>query len=211
MNSTNQIFNWSRFTAALRKELTENWRTLALISLGIYLWYSLSMIINNITEMNGHQSFNPFMFGLVAAILASLAFRKLGSKNGRVDLFTSPSSTTEKFVTNVLIYVIGAFVMFALCFQLADVTRWAVMSLLNTQMGIESVAPTNFIDFFKMDLRFKNADEIITAQSFMFETIFVGSVFFLGSVLWPRRSLLKTATVLLVITLAKMIFLVILP
>ena len=208
MNTVNQVFNWKRFTATLRKELTENWRSLAIISLGVYLWYSLSLIINNIMEMNGHQSFNPYMFALVAAIMASLAFRRLGTKNGRVNLFTSPSSTAEKFISNILIYVVSAFVVFAVCFQLADVTRYVVMSFLNTQLGIESVAPTNFIDFFKEDSNLVPELRIM-GQSIVFETVFVGTVFFLGSILWPRRSALKTATVLLVITLTKMIILVV--
>jgi len=208
MNTVNQVFDWKRFTATLRKEFTENWRSLATITLCVYLWYSLTLIIDNIIEMNGHVSFNPYMFTLVAAIMASLAFRRLGTKNGRVSLLSSPSSTAEKFISNILIYVVSAFVIFAVCFQLADVTRYVVMSFLNANLGIESVAPTNFIDFFKNNSGFVPELRVMF-QSIFFEILFVGTIFFLGSILWPRRSVIKTASVLLVITLVKMIILVV--
>ena len=46
--NTNQIFSWNRFTAALRKEFVENWRTPALVMVGIYLWYTIAMISSNV-------------------------------------------------------------------------------------------------------------------------------------------------------------------
>ena len=207
MNTVNQTFNWSRFILTLRKEIVENWRVIALIGLSIYLWYSVSMVINSIMNLNGHFDINPFMFALFAVITASLAFRKLTTKNGRVDLFTSPSSSVEKFITNILIFFVGTFIIFILGFQLADVTRYFVMSFLNAKLHIESVAPTNLIDYFKVDLDDISQAERAMIQSMVFELIFAGTVFFLGSVLWPRRSILKTAAVVLAICLVKILVL----
>ena len=57
--NTNQIFSWNRFTAALRKEFAENWRTPALVMVGIYLWYTISMITTNVNILNGSYEPNP--------------------------------------------------------------------------------------------------------------------------------------------------------
>ena len=140
--------------------------------------------------------------------MASLAFRKLGTKNGRVDLFTSPSSTAEKFIANILIYIVGAFVIFLLCFQLADITRYLVMYPLNSDLGIESVAPTNLVEQWKrIGDNWLSPERVPVIQSIVFEAMFAGTMFFLGSILWPRRSMFKTGAVLLGMTFAKLIVL----
>ena len=208
MNATNQIFSWSRFTATLRKEFIENWRTLLLVSLGIYLWYTISLLVSNVATKEGSYNINPFAFTAVAAILASFSFRRLTTRIGRVELFTSPSSTLEKYISNLLIYVIGAFVIFALSFQLADVTRYAVISIINGKMGIEATRPDNLVNSFKTMYDFVESTNLMNI-AIAFELLFAGAIFFLGSVLWPRRSLIKMGTVVLLITLAKLIILAI--
>ena len=199
MNATNQIISWNRFTATLRKELAENWRTLVLVSLGIFLWYTITMTISNLTNMSGSYTINPLVFTFVAAILAGMSFRRLTTTTGRVDLFSSPSSTAEKFISNLLIYVIGAFVIFVVSFQLADVARYVIMSFFNHKLGIESTAPTNLIESIKTIRNHTQENDMIIIAVAV-ET---------GSVLWPRRSVIKMATVLLSLTLVKLIVLAI--
>ena len=48
MKMKNQIFDWNRFVAALRKEVVENWRTLLFSAIGIYALLALLKIFNNI-------------------------------------------------------------------------------------------------------------------------------------------------------------------
>jgi hypothetical protein len=189
--NTNQIFSWNRFTATLRKELAENWRMLLLVTLGIYLWYTISMIISNVTSLNGSYSINPLFFTLIAAALAGMAFYNLKTRQGRVELLTSPSSTLEKYIVNLLLYFIGPFVIFAVSFQLADITRYLVMSFVNPMLGIESTLPTNLLEQFKT-LDFDRYDIFMLVV-----TLGAGAAFFLSSVLWPRRSALKMGVVVL--------------
>ena len=193
--NTNQIFSWNRFTAALRKEFTENWRTPALVMVGIYLWYTISMIASNVNSLDGSYNANPLAFGVIAAIMAGLAFHNLKTRQGRVDLLTSPSSTLEKYIVNLLLYFISSFVIFAVSFLLADITRYLVMSFFNSRLGIESTLPTNIVHLFK-DNSLEQDDIFL-----LVEALGVGTAFFLGSVLCPRRSTLKMGVVVLVIAL----------
>ena len=191
--NTNQIFSWNRFTAALRKEFAENWRTPALIMVGIYLWYTISMIVTNVNSLDGTYGANPFAFSVIAAIMAGLAFHNLKTRQGRVELLTSPSSTLEKYIVNLLLYFVGSFVIFAVSFQLADITRYLVMSFVNPRLGIESTLPINLVNVFSANLT-EQTDIFI-----LIVTLGVGSAFFLSSVMWPRRSSLKMGVVVLVI------------
>ena len=203
---TNQIFDWNRFTAVLRKEFSENGRTLLLITLGVYLWYTITMIASNFTTLDGRYMINPYFFGFIAAILAGSAFGGLTTRIKRTELFMSPSSTAEKFIVNVLLYVVSAFVLFAVAFELADITRYIVMSLFNSKLGIESTPPDNLVEFFRRASKdlYSPLDRAMTLNIFI-ESLGAGTIFFLGSVLWPHRSVIKTATVLLGFTLVKLI------
>ncbi len=195
--NTNQIFSWRRFTATLRKELAENWRTPVLVMVGIYLWYTISMIISSINSLNGTYNINPLLFSLIAAILAGLAFHHLKTQHGRVHFLTSPSSTVEKYVVNLLLYFIGTFVIFAISFQLADITRYLVMNIVNPELGIINTLPTNLVDQFRSHV-FERSDIFI-----LIETLGIGAAFFLSSVLWPRRSVRNMALIVLGLAILK--------
>ena len=127
----NQIFSWSRFTLALRKEVVENWRQLVLAMIVLYAVLTILMLLGN-WMTSGDESADSVsarytmvfsVFSMSAVIMASLSFRGLMTKTSRTELFTSPSSMTEKFTVNVLVYVVGYMIAFFAVTQLADLTR----------------------------------------------------------------------------------------
>ena len=156
MNTVNQTFNWSRFMAALRKEIVENKRMLFFSVIGMYGLLTMMMILGNLI---GHQpdfytdpefNFVPkVMVGslttLVVCLSASLAFKNLKTKAGRTHYLSSPSSTLEKFLVNVLIYVVGMTVAYFICAQLADLTRIAALWWFKSDSFIVP-GPINFLN-----------------------------------------------------------------
>ena len=216
--SSNQIFDWGRFTAALRKEVVENKRQLLLIVASIFLFFMVSMILGNIISNSVNKMSDPegqevmnFMpaifvsvvYTVIVIVVASLSFRNLTSKTGRVALFTSPASMTEKFAVNLVIYVIGAFVAFLVCAQLADLVRIAILKPFETKNFLVP-GPMNFFtiltgsSFDMMGLSDIFETEVLESQFHTFKLMSVLSIilgpamFFMGSVLWPRWSVLKT-------------------
>jgi len=209
MNTVNQTFDWSRFTATLRKELVENKRGILFTIIGIYGLLTMIMILGNIfTGAIGAEAFEEFgtntpkvfigsVLALVICVTASLAFRNLTSKTGRTYLLTSPSSTLEKFLVNVLIYVVGAIAAYLACAQLADLTRIAVL------WGFKSdtfyvPGPINFLDCVgAMRYNFEDVSELSDFSrgisiAMWISVIASAGLYMLGSALWPRLSLLKT-------------------
>ena len=211
MNTVNQTFDWSRFTAALRKELVENKRAILFTLLGTYGLLTIIMILGNLSTSTHDavyesltycvpQKFVYMFLGLAIMIVASLAFRKLTSKTGRIEMFTSPSSMLEKFLVNALVYVIGYIVAFFICTQLADLTRIAVLWFFKDEYFIVP-GPINFLNLIPDAVDgfgFGSAAEIPGEPSkWMTINLIIGllagpGLFLLGSIVWPRLSLLKT-------------------
>ena len=211
MNTVNQTFDWSRFTAALRKELVENKRAILFTLLGTFGLLTIIMILGNLSTSTHDavyesltycvpQKFVYMFLGLAIMIVASLAFRKLTSKTGRIEMFTSPSSMLEKFLVNALVYVIGYIVAFFICTQLADLTRIAVLWFFKDEYLIVP-GPINFLNLIPDAVDgfgFGSAAEIPGEPSkWMTINLMIGllagpGLFLLGSIVWPRLSLLKT-------------------
>ena len=219
MNTTvNQTFDWSRFTATLRKEVVENKRALLFTVICVYGFLTLIMIMGNLVtglgdgiyeamETNTPQTFVASMLGLIICVSASLAFRNLTTKTGRTSMFTSPSSTLEKFLVNVLIYVVGIFVAFFACAQLADLTRIAVLSFFRSETFIVP-GPINFLNSLSyIGSSLDGIEELSDVATGMKVGVWIGFIanagcYLLGSIIWPRLSLLKTFAALYAIEIA---------
>lgn len=218
MNTVNQIFNWNRFTAALRKEVVENWRTIVFTILGIYLLLTVIMILGNFIDsisdniVSSLMNMVPqktvfFMLAIALMVVASLSFRNLKSKNGRVALFTSPSSTLEKFLVNILIYVVGSIVVFFACAQLADLTRIGILSLVGADDLIVP-GPINFLSAINDTVTgIGSIEPVAKGMNWIFwlSLLATPGMYLLGSVLWPRLSLLKTFAASQILSIVVMI------
>ena len=218
MNTVNQIFNWNRFTAALRKEVVENWRTIVFTILGIYLLLTVIMILGNFIDsisdniVSSLMNMVPqktvfFMLAIALMVVASLSFRNLKSKNGRVALFTSPSSTLEKFLVNILIYVVGSIVVFFACAQLADLTRIGILSLVGAD-DLIIPGPINFLSAINDTVTGIGSIEPVAKGMrwiFWLSLLATPGMYLLGSVLWPRLSLLKTFAASQILSIVVMI------
>ena len=208
MNTVSQTFNWNRFVAALKKEVVENSRTLLFSIIAIYGILALIMIIGNITL--GANTSRPetmlrynivfMVYGFGSIIVASLAFRGLKDKKGRTEFLTSPSSTLEKYLVNVLIYVVGFIVVFPICAQLADLTR--ILVLWPWSDG-DVPGPINFLNTFHNVAHqqewWKYDSKVILEITLWLGVLASPALYLLGSVLWPKLSFLKTFAAVYVI------------
>ncbi|MBR5087700.1 MAG: hypothetical protein IKX31_11930 [Muribaculaceae bacterium] len=208
MNTVSQTFNLNRFVAALRKEVVENNRTLLFSVIAVYGILAMIMIIGNITL--GANTSRPetmlrynivfMVYGFGSIIVASLAFRGLKDKKGRTEFLTSPSSTLEKYLVNVLIYVVGFFVVFPICAQLADLTR--ILVLWPWSDG-DVPGPINFLNTFHNVAHqqewWKYDSKVILEITLWLGVLASPALYLLGSVLWPKLSFLKTFAAVYVI------------
>jgi len=214
MNTINQTFNWSRFGAAIRKELLENHRIILFSVIGIYGLLTLFMLFGNLINhtpyevekelaQNNPQSIVNLFFIFFLVVIASMAFSALNTKQGRTSMFMSPSSTLEKYLVNVLIYIVAMFVIFFVCAQLADLTRIAFLKPFEDDGEFVVPGPISYLGILNI------ADSNIPSEmqdfyfwswlSIILSVLSSVAIYFLGSVFWPRLSLLKTFGAIFVI------------
>lgn len=218
----NQVFDWSRFTLALRKEIVENWRQLVLVLVVLYAVMSILMILGNwMTEGSeelGLLTLRNYVvmivFSISTIIMASLSFRGLVTKSSRTELLTSPSSMTEKFCVNILIYIVGFMMAFFIIAQLADLTRIAVLWPARSS-SFNVPGPICFLDFIGGFTNSTFTTASSTAPTMGYHGLFRASLYIglltspglymLGSVLWPKLSFLKTFAAIYAIEIVFMI------
>jgi hypothetical protein len=205
MNTVNQTFNWSRFVATLRKEVVENKRGLLFTVICIWGLLTLIMILGNLLthypeaiqmamDEKVPQGFVGSILTLVVCVAASMGFNNLKTKTSRASYLTSPSSTLEKFLVNILIYIVGLVVAFFACAQLADLTRIAVLGLFKSDTFMVP-GPMNFLTCVTDMASLYGQGQVGMGQFGAIMTLGLvanAGLYLLGSVIWPRLSLLKT-------------------
>ena len=186
MNTVNQTFDWSRFTATLRKELVENKRAILFTLLGTFGLLTIIMILGNLSTSTHDAVYESLTYCVPQKFVYMF--------------LTSPSSMLEKFLVNALVYVIGYIVAFFICTQLADLTRIAVLWFFKDEYLIVP-GPINFLNLIPDAVDgfgFGSAAEIPGEPTkWMTINLMIGllagpGLFLLGSIVWPRLSLLKT-------------------
>ena len=195
MTATNQLFSWKRVTALLRQEFAVEGRKMGLLLLAIYLLFTFILCSVNWTSRGMKTlSVDPMMVFLFIAIIASMGFSGLLSKGKRTAYLPLPASNVEKFTVNAMVYVIGGIVAVLACICLADLTRMALFSF---KQGDDFLVP-GLTALSDTAVKWVDPNSYTSAclPKFLLNCLWYASVFMLGSILWPKHSIVKTAIVM---------------
>ena len=131
-----KYFDISRFGKLLRLDLTRNKRTclyylLSMLAVflfmqftGYYIYFkSLSYSYTPVQIESAHE--NMYMFFLMTEFLLALVFMSssftfLKDKDRRISYFLLPATLLEKFLSRILIYTLGMFLLSLLAYGTAD-------------------------------------------------------------------------------------------
>lgn len=214
MSSTiSSNFSFSRLGMLLRKEWGENRRQLLLLSvlcLGMMAIASAFLTFVTYDDLSNHidlegklihdQSYDyayssyhnnlksvfAFIFLAFTSLTASLAFSSTATKEGALRDITTPALQCEKFTMRFIVYIIGGWI--------AGIAGWAIVS---------------FGSYFVMDIFTRNGEfffptsmgplfdgntlrDLTSLAALLLTVLFLQSLFFLGSTVWPRSSFFKT-------------------
>lgn len=213
---TDDTFCRSRFWLYFKKEMTERKRFYMLMLLGLYggltlmMWYGNLIsgvdeeISDDITGLGAGRIFIWSIGALITHVSASLMLAKLRTKPGRISMLTTPASMLEKYLVNILIYVVLIIPIYAICVQAADLTRFLLVKLTNPQVNV-----TPPIDFCWGAVKSVwNIHPLLLSLLILLNLLIV-SFYTFGAVIWPKYSCVKTYAAMYVVTMAGLILLAI--
>ncbi|MBQ8672947.1 MAG: hypothetical protein IJ511_02665 [Bacteroides sp.] len=217
MKMSECFFSMPRFVHLCRKEMVENWKKLVLRLVMIYGVMTISFLWFCSCEYNGDPAssywkdrladpffdFGASMFYVYwlafGALSASLFMEGMKSKTGRTRLLLTPCTTFEKFFVRWVIYIPAFLVAYLILFRLADWTRLLVMKPFFPWAG--QIAPVSFPAVLGFTVDISRRLEWLNLLMMLGGYFFMQSFFVLGSVLWPRRSFVKTFAALILLGL----------
>lgn len=163
MNSTASKFSLERIALLLKRDISENWKSIFYFFLASYiivlLWFCLAAYVSRYDESLTVAA-SPFGFFCYMTILlvslcisvvlcfsASRIFKPMSGRGKRIEFLMLPATHAEKFVSRVVYSVFGtAFVLF-MVFLMAELTRiligavfsvntWGVMEMGHVVDGV---------------------------------------------------------------------------
>lgn len=194
------IFSFRRFSIYLTQYTGQNWKKLLQISLGILAFMILSIAV--LPALTGRYSWpashdvswqseinticvTAYVFVFVAAASAFIGY---DSKGKRVVNLTLPVSNFEKFLTYIVIYVVGALAVYLLSVLIADWLRVLTASIYaHKDAHVEALGITRILTA-DMDLSGNDPKNTFLLTSSYINLFSIQSFFFLAAAIWPRQA-----------------------
>jgi hypothetical protein len=184
----NQVFSFERYLALLKTYMIENGKTIALytaVFLGITILIESFLGIKvHVYEATG-PIVNLYTYAVLTmgtALSSSLMFSSMQDKAGRIGTLMLPASHAEKFAVRTTVYLILYVITVAIVLLIGEGVRYIC-----SPSNFNAIAILNLGDEFDSVTFFRFSWCLLIAGA-----ISSHSTFTLGSILWPRKSFLKT-------------------
>lgn len=198
----NQSFDFGRWWLLVTKHWYENRRKYALSLLAIagllLAWFAFVVLINPYEPIDPSMQFGTYYFGLflIGCLYASMLFADLASMPKGINYLSVPASHLEKFLCSLLYGLIIFFVAYTIIFylvelpmvKLSDVVAQAHWKKLLYRSG--NFHEAQVINVFVMPDRPAGAPNVFFY--FLLGYFALQGAFMLGSVYFPKFSLIKT-------------------
>lgn len=192
-------FSWPRFLTLTRRNILENKRGL-LMGTGVGLGLILLVFLLISKSFSGDKSATAprafaiasaslFIASFAAQIIGSFTFCSLKTKARRISSMMLPAARSEKFLSNVAIYVVGGNIVLVGCLVVAD----CISALIFGMAPAVTQIPLSII--FHSGETFEMA--LAMGLGGLWLGLFGQSLYVTGSALWPRYSFAKTFVVLI--------------
>lgn len=183
------------FSLLIKKELVDNRKPLLLGLIGIWATYILLGAFLGSIQMVVAAEIFIFLFfgGMIITIGASLTFNNMKTKEGRISALMVPATTSQKFMVRWIAAVpILLAVVFLGCL-FGDWTRVIIYTLRGYEPSYSVYSADMTIFSFLGDQLTHNWE----ATSFLMCCVIVTmlcsqALYFLGAIVWPKLSFIKT-------------------
>ncbi|MDE5880319.1 MAG: hypothetical protein K2J78_08605 [Muribaculaceae bacterium] len=187
------------FALLVKKELVDNRKPLVLGLIGIWATYILlGAFLGYVKTMVPVELFLFCFFGgMILTIGASLAFNNMKSKEGRINTIMLPVPVHQKFIVRWLATVPLLLIVVLIGCLLGDWARIVVYKLMLRFSDYSPAYDSYYVDTTAISFIITNYVQEREAIGIMLISGFWGvvcsqAIYFLGSVVWPKLSFIKT-------------------
>lgn len=187
-NDSIYTFSLGRTMSLIHKIVMEQPRIFLMRILLLVGVLSTGTVLIGITNSHSPQSsiisielgFFAVMLFVLGLVYTSMTFSEAGSRGGRISLLMLPARNIEKFIARFVVYVPLYLVAFGLAVFLADAVRAVIMKIVYYNIA--------------GNIRFISVEDFFNEDTSITLALFLGmqSFYLLGSIIWPRFSLIKT-------------------
>lgn len=212
-------FSFERMTAYLRFYCRIEGRTLLYAIGTLFSIIAANILISVLTHLSAYRynyaqlrqmpDFDPiwtaecnvamFILVLLFAVAGSMVYGRFSTKSSRLEVLTIPATGIEKLTAWLIIYLVGGFVAWFVCMMCADILRVLLMHIF-TPFGsqVHVISPWRLLtlnEFVGGAGRLRPTNGLVNIYGL---TLFLQSVFALGSIYLPRYSFFKTSCALMI-------------
>lgn len=190
--------NQNTFTLLIKKELVDNRKPLLLgltgiwatyILLGAFLGYVQSYLATEIFLFS-------FFGGLLVSIGASLAFNNMKTKEVRISSIMLPATPFQKFILRWIAAIPLMIAVVIIGFLLGDWARLIVFRIVKAVDDMHNIgalpANVSIISFIREELLTDYESIIFIICGVLSVILCSQSLYFLGAILWPKLSFIKS-------------------
>ncbi|MEO6191221.1 MAG: hypothetical protein ABIO44_13600 [Saprospiraceae bacterium] len=178
MSTINNYFDLNRFRFLLKREFLQSVRPLIYVCSAIMGSYTLGTIIQLFTNSNHTNGFNTgnliTSLGFALIIWASISFHEIANTPGRQQYLSLPASHLEKLSSKWFIISLVIPILFTLFFVIAGYLNYFIIDMVSSR-------PTSLPSF-----------DWSTIVKSVIGLIGIQSLFYVGSIIWPKHSIFKT-------------------
>lgn len=133
------------------------------------------------------------MFLLIATVVASMAFADFKTKTGKISTLMTPATAFEKFAVRWIAVVPLLALLLVAGFYVGDVSR--IIANRFSQFYVESPSYIRIVDVSAVITSIFVSYKTLAICGFLTYYFFWQSIYFLGGILWPKLSFIKTFAV----------------
>ena len=217
MNATKNTFSLTRLGLLLKREYSVNWKQHVYRLLAIYGTFLVTLFMTMLTNdpytpsaqtIHRFSSIVGFVCGVVSMVYLAQMMKPMETKTSRINYLMLPATNAEKFVSRLLMAIVGFWITAIVALALATASRYLFMPFMYVNPDLYhpmfGKVMAELFDFGGPNINLNGTAMLSNLEGGMLILMFIVwgySVYMLGGNIWYKNAFIKTVAAMTVLTI----------